>query len=105
MEPNIWQVYRDRGVQLIAVNRIGVTTGSREQVELFVDTTGITFPVGFDLSNSYADLRAAAPIGSSPNSVHVIIDRAGKIAYFSQYYAPGQAPYDFAPILDSLLAP
>lgn len=104
MEPNLWQVYKDRGVQLIGVNRVSVATGNPDQIQTFVDATTITFPVGFDLSNSFGSLRDAATVGASSNSVHIIIDRDGKVAYLSRFYESGDAMFDMAPVLDQLLA-
>ena len=102
MEPNLWQPYKDRGVQVIGVNRVSVATGNPAQVQSFIDDTGITFPVGFDLSNSYSDLRSASTMGGSPNSVHIIIDREGKVAHLSKYYE-SDSQFDFTEVLDALL--
>ena len=79
-----------------------MATGSPEQVQVFIDATNITFPVGFDLSNSFGELRSSA-IGGSSNSVHIIIDQEGKVAFLSRYYSATNAMYDMAPVLDTLL--
>ena len=87
MEPNVWQVYKDRGLQLIGVNRVGAGAFNPVGVREFVATTMINFPVGFDLSDSYGMLRDASPTDvNSPNSVHIVIDSNGKVVYLSRFY-------------------
>ena len=89
---------------MIGVNRVSASSFNPTQVEGFIDRTDVTFPVGFDLSSSYSSLRGATDLGGSPNSVHIVIDREGKVAFLARYYQDGSETLDFAPVLDSLLA-
>ncbi|MEL6185022.1 MAG: hypothetical protein AAFU79_10395 [Myxococcota bacterium] len=54
---------------------------------LFAESTGVTFPVGFDTSASY---RAYAQRGSSisPFPLDVVVGPDGRVAYVSQKYEP-----------------
>ncbi len=70
---------------MLGVNRVSVSTANPAAAYDFVAKTGASFPVGFDLSESYGPLRASAS-GSSSNSLHIIIDRAGNVAYLSRSY-------------------
>lgn len=90
-------------MQLIGVNHVSAVNFNPTGVRGFIDRTDVEFPIGFDLSSSYADLRVASTVGGSSNSVHIIIDRDGKVAYLAKYYQDNHETYDFAPVLDALL--
>ena len=70
---------------MLGVNRNGVVDATPEEVHAFLGRTGATFPVGYDFLDRFTELRAGAP-GSSPASVHLIIDQSGTLAYLSRSY-------------------
>ncbi len=53
-------------------------------VQGFIDQTGVTFPLGWDSTNSYFDYPQDDSI--SPFPLDVLVDRDGTIAYFSRTY-------------------
>ena len=64
----------------------------------FREQTGVTFPIGYDRSNSYGQFRnAVATI--SPYPVDVVIAPDGTIAYISGDYRPDE----ITAVLDALL--
>lgn len=75
----LWNEYRDAGVVVIGVN----TEDPVDVVQAFVDDRGLTFPIGWDQTGSYAQLRDGAA-GISPFPVDVIIRPDGTIAYLSR---------------------
>ena len=89
---------------MIGVNRVGVGDFSPTNVEEFVSDTNVTFPVGFDLSNSYSGLRAAAQLGSSSNSVHIVVDRDGTVRHLARRYSKTDPMLNIVSVLDTLLA-
>ena len=67
-------------------------------VQQFIDQTGVTFPVGWDSSGSYFAYPRTGSI--SPFPLDIVVDRDGKIAYFSREY-DGEA---LRAVVESLLA-
>lgn len=87
LETNLWRPFRERGLQVVGVNPGGLFEGdSAELVARFVAQTGVTFPVGRDLSGSYGVFRGGATI--SPFPLDVVVDRGGRIAYVSRQFDP-----------------
>ena len=85
LEANVWQKYKDRGLQVLAVNAGGLTGPETDAtIQAFVNQTGITFPAARDLSRSYRDF--SAPGGISPCPLDVIIDQQGVIRYVKPEY-------------------
>ena len=84
LEPSIWQAYQNQSVQVIGANSSNGDDAST--VQLFVDQTGITFPVGFDTNNSYQQFRTDTQI--SPYPLDVIIDADGIVQYVNMEYDP-----------------
>lgn len=78
-------MYRGQGVEVLGVNHYGLDTDNEVGMLDFQSDTGASFPLGNDLTGSYAPLRSAAP-GSSNNGVHVVVDRDGRISHFSRSY-------------------
>lgn len=90
LEANIWQRFKDRGVQVIALDpRSNVSGDTAEVVEQFIAQTGITFPVAWD-SGSYVTFRAAAGSALSPFPLDVVIAQDGSVAYLSREYDASQ---------------
>ena len=54
-------------------------------LSVFVAQTGVTFPVGFELSASYNQLRGSVE-SISPYPLDVIVDAEGKIAFLKGEY-------------------
>lgn len=84
LETAFWQVYAADGLLVVGVN----TTDSEDTLQQFVEQTGVTFPVGWDVEESYAAFKAAED-GISPYPLDVVVDRAGKITYLSREYDSG----------------
>lgn len=55
-----------------------------ERVNAFIDQTGVTFDVGFDLTASYESYNRGP--GLAPFPLEVVIDRQGRVRYISREY-------------------
>lgn len=90
LEKNIWQAYRDRGVQVIGVNREQTAV----EVEKFIAKHHWTFPTFLDPQREFYQQF-------TPKFIpwNVIVDQNGTI----QYSEPGFHPDRFYSILENLL--
>jgi peroxiredoxin len=68
------------------------------RVASFAKQTGVTFPVGLDVNNSYGAFTSAK--GISPFPLDVIIDRDGRVAYVGTEYVPDK----MTAVIDGLLS-
>ena len=73
---------------VIGVDSGGLSGGETQAiVERFIEQTGVTFPVGWDLNNSYQNFGSGGS-GLSPFPYDVIIDQEGRVAYVSREFDP-----------------
>jgi peroxiredoxin len=81
LEKDLWQVYKDKGVFLIAVDR----DQPMDTVKNFKKTMGMTYPFaldpGADIFGRFADKGAGV-------TRNVVIDQNGKIAFMTRLYTP-----------------
>ena len=81
----MWQPYKDQGLQVIGIDQGGLMGGDTQAiVEQFIEQTGVTFPVGWDASSSYFSYPQNNAL--SPFPLDVVVDKEGRIAYFSREY-------------------
>ncbi len=85
IEQNIWLPLQSQGVSVIGIDQGGLMGGDTTAiVNQFIDQTGVTFPIGWDSSDSYFAFPNAESI--SPFPLDVVVDRDGKIAYVNREY-------------------
>lgn len=70
---------------MVGVNHYDIDIDNEFALEAFRNNTGVTFPIGNGIAQSYLPLRQSAS-GSSPNGVHVIVDRSGTIRHLTRNY-------------------
>ena len=68
------------------------------RVQTFAKQTGVTFPVGLDLTNSYGAFTSAK--GISPFPLDVIVDKSGVVVWVGTEYVPDK----MSAVIDDLLA-
>lgn len=80
IETQIWQPYRDQGVQVLGLSGAGLFGGESDAtVRAFRDQTGATFPL---LLNDVSYNRYGRSDGTiSPYPLDVIVDREGIVRY------------------------
>jgi peroxiredoxin len=98
LEATLWQPYRDRGVEVIGINPLSSGDDSA-LIQDFIDQTGVTFPIGFDVEGTYDAFRVGDCL--SPFPLDVIIAPDGTVAYLSCEY-DGDA---MRAVIDGLLGP
>jgi peroxiredoxin len=79
IEQNIWQVYNDKGLVLIGIDR----DEPREDVISFANTMKITYPLALDPGADIFGLYAVKQSGVTRN---VIIDRSGRIVMLTRLF-------------------
>lgn len=79
IESEIWQVYKDKGLILIGVDR----DEPIETLLSFAKQTGITYPLALDPKADIFGLYADKKAGVTRN---VLIDRDGKIVFMTRLY-------------------
>ena len=82
MESSIWQRYRDRGVQVLAIN----PGEGKDVARQFKKDFGLSFPVLVDRSQTV--YRKYRKFGLTPFPLDYIIDARGVIRYFNTEYRP-----------------
>ena len=88
IEKQFHKPLQSRGLEIIGVNPGKIMMGgeSPAMVQMFVDQTGVTFPIGFDTAESYKSFRYGGAI--SPFPLDVIVDKDGTVAYVKRHYDP-----------------
>ena len=72
-----------------SINIVAVTAGGAGDIKQFIANYGIEdLEYWMDLDNNYEKL---IPVGGFPFPIEVVINRAGKIVYLANDYAPGAA--------------
>lgn len=88
-------------MQVVGINTGGLGGGdSTAIVNQFLEQTGATFPVGWELggASSYSQFRVSGGNSISPFPLDVVIDRDGVVRYVNREYEPAamQAAIDAA---------
>ena len=83
LEASIWQPYRDLGVEVVGINPPSFGDDSA-LIQDFIEQTGVTFPIGIDVEQTYDAFRVGD--GLSPFPLDVIIGPDGTIAYVAREY-------------------
>jgi hypothetical protein len=99
IEASLWQPYMTGDVIVIGIDPGAITGDDTMLLQAFIDQTGITFPIGIDVENSY-DLFLVGE-GISPYPLDIIIAPDGTIAYTAREY-DGDA---MRSVIDQLIAP
>jgi hypothetical protein len=89
----------DDDVIVIGIDPGGLTGDDTVLIQQFIDQTGVTFPIGIDVENSYDLVRVGD--GISPYPLDVIIAPDGTIAYVAREYDVDA----MRATIDALLAP
>jgi peroxiredoxin len=79
IESDIWNVYRDKGLQLFGIDR-GETP---EKVKEFTSQMKVTYPLVLDEDSGIFTLFADKAAGVTRN---ILIDREGKIVFMTRLY-------------------
>jgi len=79
IEKDIWQVYKDKGLILIGLDR----DEPREDVVAFAGKMNITYPLALDPG---ADIFALYAVKQSGVTRNVVIDREGRIVMLTRLY-------------------
>jgi peroxiredoxin len=79
IEKEIWQVYRDRGLVVIGVDR----DEPLETVQQFAHEMGITYPLALDPG---AEIFAKFAVKESGVTRNVLIDQEGTIAFLTRLF-------------------
>lgn len=79
IESDIWQVYKDKGLVLIGVDR----AEALEKVNEFAKLMKITYPLALDEDSGIFTKFADKAAGVTRN---VVIDRSGKIVFLTRLY-------------------
>jgi len=79
IEKDIWQVYKNKGLHVIGIDRREPLITVKE----FAKTMKITYPLALDLNDKVYTLYAHPNSGVTRN---VLIDRSGKIVFLTRLY-------------------
>ena len=79
IEKEIWQAYKDKGLQVFAIDR----DEPKSKALMLKEQTGITYPIGLDPGADIFGLYAGKKEGVTRN---VLIDRDGKIIFLTRLY-------------------
>lgn len=79
LEEEVWQVYKDKGLVLIGIDR----DEPMETVKKFAEKMKITYPLALDPN---ADIFGMFALKKSGVTRNVIIDREGKIAFKTRLF-------------------
>jgi peroxiredoxin len=83
IEKQIWQVYKDKGLVVIGIDR----DEPLETLKTFAQQTGITYPLALDPNADIFGLYADKKAGVTRN---VLIDKDGKIVFLTRLYNPDE---------------
>ena len=98
IEERFWRPYRNQGLQVVVLNSREPTT-QIGLVQAYIDSLGVTFPVGFEEPpTTYAAVIANYP-GPNPFPVEVIVGKDGVVHYAAHEYDPDA----MAQVLNELL--
>lgn len=81
IEKDIWQVYKDKGLILIGIDR----EEPIEKVKDFAEKMKITYPLALDEDSGIFTRFADKSAGVTRN---ILIDRTGKMVFLSRLYDP-----------------
>ncbi len=79
IEKQIWQVYKNKGVHVIGIDR----KEPLDKVKEFAQTMKITYPLALDLDDGIYTLYAHPNSGVTRN---ILIDKTGKIVFLTRLY-------------------
>jgi hypothetical protein len=92
MEEQFWSVYKDQGLEIVAVDpgglgaiQGGASTDDLPGVQAYVEHLDISYPVGLETTANYA-LYKANFVGQNPFPVDIIVDKNGIIRYIAREY-------------------
>jgi peroxiredoxin len=86
IEDRIWRAYRDRGVEVVAIDANG---DALDGVSEFVKNLGTTFTIGLeDPSTKTYEALVENFKGANPFPVDVVVGTDGKIRYIAREYDP-----------------
>lgn len=83
IESDIWQVYKDKGLILIGIDR----GEPLEKVKEFARLMKITYPLALDEDSGHFTRFADKAAGVTRN---ILIDRSGKIVFLTRLYEPAE---------------
>ena len=78
-------MYGPRGLQVIGLSSGG--QADARDLETFVASTGVTFPVLVDTESTYEQYQSDADV-YAPYPIDVVVDADGTIVYLSRTYEP-----------------
>lgn len=84
LESSFHQAYADEGLLVLGLSAGGNAT--TEQLDAFVEATGVQFPVLRDTDNTYQQYSFERSL--TPYPIDVVVDADGVIVYLSQTYDP-----------------
>lgn len=106
MEDQFWQPYKDKGLQIIAIDpgglggvNGGASTDDMAGVQAYISHLAVTYPVGLEETANYT-LYKQNFVGQNPFPVDIIVDKNGIIRYLAREY---DAP-TMLQVVDELLA-
>ena len=81
IEKEIWQVYNQKGLNVIGIDR----DEPIDVVKAFFETMNISYPLALDPNGDIFSLFAERNSGVTRN---VVVDKSGKIAFLTRLYNP-----------------
>ncbi len=88
IEERFWQAYKDRGLDIIALNP-RESTDEIGEVQAYCESLRVTMPLGIEEpASTYAAITANF-VGPNPFPVNVIVDKEGIVRYVTHEYDPG----------------
>jgi hypothetical protein len=87
MEQRFYQKYKSSGLVMAAIDPDAEDYTQQGEVANFVNTIGVTFPVGVEETANYA-LFTQNFTGVNPFPVDILVDKLGIIRYVAREYDP-----------------
>lgn len=87
IEHRFFQKYKAAGLAVVAIDPNAPDYGQASEVDTFVETLGVTYPVGVEDSATYEQFVQNFP-GVNPYPVDVLVDKQGIIRYIAREYDP-----------------
>ncbi len=87
MEERFYQKYRSAGLIMVAIDPDAEDYAQQSEVANFVDTLGVTYPVGVEETANYP-LFTQNFTGVNPYPVDILVDKQGIVRYVAREYDP-----------------
>lgn len=86
VEANLWQVYKDQGLKVVALDNSAGDIPYPAELADYVSYLGPTYPVGLEIDTTTYSTLEGIYDGSNPYPVDIVIDKNGIIQFLTREY-------------------